>query len=64
MPSKSGKKLVSVFNGRSAVAVTDKTPFVMNYSMKTERVTVTFYVQRYTTDDLPVDTSVQALMNS
>ena len=64
VPSKTSKKLVSVFNGRSVVAVTNKTPFIMNYSMKTERVTVTFYVQRYTKDDFPVDVSLQALMNS
>ena len=63
VPSSSGKKMLSVFNGRSVVAVTDNTPFVMEYSMKTERVTVTFYIQRYTPDDLPVDTSLQALMN-
>ena len=50
VPSKTSKTLVSVFNGRSVVAVTNKTPFIMNYLMKTERVTVTFYVQRYTTD--------------
>ena len=31
---------------------------------KTEKVTVTFYVQRYTKDDFPVDVSLQALMNS
>lgn len=64
VPSKSGKKMVSVFDGRSVVVVTDKTPFIMSYSMKTERVTVTFYVQRYTKGDLPVDVSLQALMNS
>ena len=66
VPSKSGKKMVSVavFDGRSVVVVTDKTPFIMNYSVKTERVTVTFYVQRYTKGDLPVDVSLQALINS
>lgn len=63
VPSKSGKKMVSVFDGRSVV-VTDKMLFIMNYSMKTERVTVTFYVQRYTKGDFPVDVSLQALMNS
>ena len=58
------KKMVSVFDGRSVVVVTDKTPFIMHYSVKTERVTVTFYVQRYKKGDLPVDVSLQALMNS
>ena len=46
------KKMVSVFDGRSVDAMTDKTPFIMSYSMKTERVTVTLFVQRYTKDDL------------
>lgn len=64
VPSKSGKKMVYVFDRRSVVVVTNKTPFIMNYSMKTEKVTVTFYVQRYTKDDFPVDISLQALMNS
>ena len=61
--SKSGGKKVSVFNGRAVVALTPNTPFVIDYSMKSERVTVTFYVQRYTADDLAVDSSLQALMN-
>ena len=43
VPSKSGKKMVSVFDGRSVLAVTDKTPFTMSYSMKTERVTGTCF---------------------
>lgn len=64
VPSKSGKKMVYVFDRRSVVVVTNKTPFIMNYSMKSEKVTVTFYVQRYTKDDFPVDISLQALMNS
>ena len=63
VPSKSGNKLLSVFNGRSLVVVTRNTPFKMDYYMKTERLTVTFYVQCYTKSDFPVDTSLQALMN-
>ncbi|XP_068748545.1 uncharacterized protein [Montipora capricornis] len=63
VPSKSGNKLLSVFHGRSLVVVTRNTPFKMDYYMKTERLTVTFYVQRCTADDFPVDTSLQALMN-
>ena len=64
MPPKSGKKMVSVFDGRSVVAVSDKTPFTMSYSMKTERVTVTVFGQSYTKGGLPVDVRLQALMNS
>ena len=63
VPSKSGKRSILAFDGRSVVAVTKNTPFTMHFSMKTERVTVTFYIQRYTQDDLAIDTSLQALMN-
>lgn len=62
MPSKSGKK-VSMFSGRAVVALIANTPFKMDYSMKSEKVTVTFYVQRYTADDLAIDNSLQAVMN-
>jgi len=64
VPSKTSTKLVFVFDERSVIAVTDEMQFIMNYSRKTERVTVTFYVQRYTKDDYPVDVSLQVLMNS
>lgn len=63
VPSKTTKKLISLYNGRSVVVVTKNTPFTMDYSMKTERVTISFYVQRYTSDRLAVDTSLQTLMN-
>lgn len=63
VPSKTQRRLVSVFNGRSIVVVTNNTPFTMDYSMKTERLTVTFFVQRYTAEKLAIDTSLQALMN-
>ena len=60
VPSKSGKKLLSA---RSLVVVTRNTPFKIDYQMRAEKVTVTFYVQRYNTDNFPVDTSLQSLMN-
>ena len=63
VPSKSWKKLLSVFDGRSLVVVTRNTPFKIDYQMRAEKVTVTFYVQRYNTDNFPVATSLQALMN-
>ena len=63
VPGKITKRLVSVFNGRSIVVATRNTPFTMNYSMKTERLTITFYVQRYTANRLAIDTSLQTLMN-
>ena len=63
VPSKSTKKLISIFNGKSVVVSTTNTPFTMDYSRKAERVTITFYVQRYTTDRLAIDISLQTLMN-
>ena len=64
VPSKAGGKPKSVYNGKSQIVVTEGTPLTMSYSTKTERVTVTFYVQRYTDKDFAVDTSLQALMNA
>ena len=63
VPYQVGKRLVSVFNGRSVVVATKNTPFIMDYSTKTERTTVTFYVQRYSAEKLAIDTGLQALMN-
>ena len=63
VPSKAGGKTESVYNGRSAIVVTESTPFCMNYAMKTQRVTVTFYIQRYTAEHFVLDSSLQALMN-
>ena len=51
-----------MFNGRSVVVATMNT-HIFDYSMKTERVTVTFYVQRYSAEKIQLDTSLQSLMN-
>ena len=63
VPSKAGGKTESVYNGRSVIVVTESTPFCMSYAMKTQRVTVTFYIQRYTAEHFVLDSSLQALMN-
>ena len=63
VPCKVKDRLVSIYNGKSVIVVTKYTPFVLEYNMKTERVCVTFYVQRYDGNDLPMDTSLQSLMN-
>ena len=63
VPSKAGGKTESVYNGRSTIVVTESTPFCMNYAMKTQRVTVRFYIQRYTAEHFVLDSSLQALMN-
>lgn len=63
VPSKAGGKTESVCNERSAIVLTESTPFCMNYAMKTQRVTMTFFIQRYTAEHFVVDSSLQALMN-
>ena len=63
VPCKAGGKTESVYNGRSTIVVTESTPFCMNYAMKTQRVTVTFYIQRYTAKHFVLDSSLRALMN-
>lgn len=65
VPSKTlGENMLSMYNGRSMVAVTSITPLCMDYCTKKEVVTISFYVQRYTKDDFVIDSSLQALMNS
>lgn len=63
VPSKAGGKTESVYNGRSAIVVTESTPFCMNYAMKTQHVRVTFFIQRYTAEHFVVHSSLHALMN-
>jgi len=63
VPSKAGGKTESVYDGRSAIVVTEKTPFCINYAMNTQRATVTFYIQRHTAEHFVMDSSLQALMN-
>lgn len=61
-PNENGK-MRSTYKGRSAVVVGNSTPFVFDFNLKKQKVTVTFYVQRYTADDFVVDCSLQTLMN-
>lgn len=63
VPSKAGGKTESVCNETPAIVLTESTPFCMNYAMKTQRVTMTFFIQRYTAEHFVVDISLQALMN-
>ena len=52
----------SVYKGRSAVAISQTTPFCFGYNLKNQKVTVTFYIQRYTAQDFVIDSSLQSLM--
>jgi len=61
-PDTSGK-LASMYKGRSAVVVSPGTPFILDYNLKNQKVTVTFYIQRYTAKDFVIDSSLQSLMN-
>ena len=49
--------------GKSCIVVSKRTPIIMSFSAKQNRVTVTFYVQRYDKDGFAKDCSVQKLMN-
>ena len=53
----------SVYNGKSVIVVSESTPFCIDYIMKTQHACVSFYIQRYTAEDYPLDSSLQALMN-
>jgi len=61
--SNSKTTFVRQYNGRSVVVITETALFCMDYLMKAQRLTVSFFVQRYTSDDYAIDSSLQALMN-
>ena len=52
------------FKGRAAVIVSKVTPIVMEYSFKKEKLTISFYIQRYDKDDFAIDLSLQTLVNA
>ena len=51
------------YSGRAAVVVSKTTPIIFDYSMKQEKLTILFYVQRYNKDDFSLDATLQALLN-
>ena len=51
------------YAGRAAVVVGNSTPLIFDYNMKQEKLTLTFYVQRYNRDDFSLDLRLQALIN-
>lgn len=63
IPSTTGKKRESIYSGKSMIVVSKSTPFCMEYIMKSQKVSVLFYIQRYTGDNYALDTSLQTLMN-
>lgn len=58
----SGRKILK-YSGRAAVVVSKSTPLIFDFNMKQEKLTVSFYVQRYDKDDFSLDLSLQALLN-
>ena len=56
-------RVLETYSGKSIV-VTQATPVQMVYSMKQQRVTTTFYVQRYDLSGFAKDSTLQKLMNS
>jgi len=55
-------RIIQHYAGKSRVVVTEKTPLILTYSMKQQRVTTTFYVQRYDGNDFVRDANLQKLM--
>ena len=52
-----------LYCGRASVVVGKSTPIIFDYNMKQERLTLTFYVQRYNKEDFCLDLRLQALIN-
>ena len=52
------------YAGRAGVVVSKGTPILFEYNIKQEKVTVTFYVQRYDREDFAVNTRLQTLTNT
>lgn len=57
-------RMLQVLTGKSVVVVTASTPIQMSYSVKQQRITTLFYVQRYDRGGFAKDSSVQKLMNT
>lgn len=58
-----GSRVIQHYNGKSLAVVTEATPILMDFSKKHQRVTTTFYVQRYDRNGFVKDSSLRKLMN-
>ena len=56
-------RIIQTFSGKSIVVVTQATPIEIKISMKHQRITTTFYVQRYDRNGFGKDSNLQKLMN-
>ena len=59
-----GTKMISVYNGRSAVFATESTPLCLDYSILQQRLKMYFYIQRYTADDFVADNILQVTLSA
>jgi len=52
-----------VYAGCAKVVVSEYTPIKIDYSQTSQKLTVSFFIQRYDSNDFAIDKSLQALMN-
>ena len=58
------KKTETKYAGLAKVVLGCETPIRFDYIYHSQRMTVTFFIQRYNADDMVVDTSLQKTMNN
>ena len=51
------------YAGRSIVLVLSSTPIIVEYQTKSQKATVSFYIQRYNSEDIPAYAALQAKLN-
>ena len=52
------------YAGCSKVVVTPHTQLVLSYETKSQKVVITFYIQRYDKNDIAVDAALQSKLNA
>ena len=52
-----------VYNGCSKVVVSTSTPMIATYKTETQKIMISFYIQRYGKDDQALDLALQSKMN-
>ena len=57
------EKPIWVYDGHSLVPVTMMTAIRFDYKYDTQKLMISFYVQRYNADNFPMDTTLQKTMN-
>jgi len=57
------KETITRYDGCAKVVVWLYTPMKFDYNTKTQRLVVSFFIQRYDKDDIAVDQTLQALIN-